>query len=205
MSRPSRCVCLTRHARHMSTTRFSCGAMARPRYYCFRYHVHDRSRAGCPVRPGWELAAAERSSSYDQSVDTGAATIRSLTGKTYGPVCRTMPAANASPVWSRSQARWRASEAVTVAAALTSIPINCPLAPRPCRHRRRGIPGVQLLTSGDILLCDLNPVAGREQGGIRPVLVVSHHRYSVIPGSPRQQVGRPEPATQVIENQNWEF
>jgi mRNA interferase MazF len=38
------------------------------------------------------------------------------------------------------------------------------------------------LTSGDILLCDLNPVAGREQGGIRPVLVVSHHRYSVIPG-----------------------
>jgi len=38
------------------------------------------------------------------------------------------------------------------------------------------------LTSGDVLLCDLNPVAGREQGGIRPVIVVSHHRYSVIPG-----------------------
>jgi mRNA interferase MazF len=38
------------------------------------------------------------------------------------------------------------------------------------------------LTSGDVLLCDLNPVAGREQGGIRPVLVVSYHRYSVIPG-----------------------
>ena len=38
------------------------------------------------------------------------------------------------------------------------------------------------MTSGDVLLCDLNPVAGREQGGIRPVLVVSHHRYSVIPG-----------------------
>jgi mRNA interferase MazF len=38
------------------------------------------------------------------------------------------------------------------------------------------------LTSGDVLLCDLNPVAGREQGGIRPVVVVSHHRYSVIPG-----------------------
>jgi mRNA interferase MazF len=36
--------------------------------------------------------------------------------------------------------------------------------------------------SGDILLCDLNPVAGREQGGIRPVVVVSHQRYSVIPG-----------------------
>jgi mRNA interferase MazF len=38
------------------------------------------------------------------------------------------------------------------------------------------------VTSGDILLCDLNPVAGRERGGIRPVVVVSHHRYSVIPG-----------------------
>ena len=38
------------------------------------------------------------------------------------------------------------------------------------------------MTSGDVLLCDLNPVAGREQGGIRPVVVVSHHRYSVIPG-----------------------
>jgi mRNA interferase MazF len=38
------------------------------------------------------------------------------------------------------------------------------------------------LTSGDVLLCDLNPVAGREQGGIRPVVVVSHHRYAVIPG-----------------------
>jgi mRNA interferase MazF len=35
------------------------------------------------------------------------------------------------------------------------------------------------LTSGDVLLCDLNPVAGREQGG---VLVVSQDRYSVIPG-----------------------
>ena len=38
------------------------------------------------------------------------------------------------------------------------------------------------MTSGDVLLCDLNPVAGREQGGTRPVLVVSHHRYSVITG-----------------------
>jgi mRNA interferase MazF len=38
------------------------------------------------------------------------------------------------------------------------------------------------LTSGDVLLCDLNPVAGREQGGIRPVIVMSHHRYAVIPG-----------------------
>jgi mRNA interferase MazF len=38
------------------------------------------------------------------------------------------------------------------------------------------------LTSGDVLLCDLNPVAGREQGGIRPVIVVSHRRYAVIPG-----------------------
>ena len=38
------------------------------------------------------------------------------------------------------------------------------------------------MTSGDVLLCDLNPVAGREQGGIRPVVVVSHDRYEVIPG-----------------------
>ena len=38
------------------------------------------------------------------------------------------------------------------------------------------------MTSGYVLLCDLNPVAGREQGGIRPVVVVSHHRYAVIPG-----------------------
>jgi mRNA interferase MazF len=38
------------------------------------------------------------------------------------------------------------------------------------------------LTSGDVVLCDLNPVAGREEGGIRPVVVVSHDRYSVIPG-----------------------
>jgi mRNA-degrading endonuclease toxin of MazEF toxin-antitoxin module len=32
------------------------------------------------------------------------------------------------------------------------------------------------MTSGDILLCDLNPVADREQGGVRPVVVVSHPR-----------------------------
>lgn len=38
------------------------------------------------------------------------------------------------------------------------------------------------MTSGDVLLCDLNPVAGREQGGIRPVVVVSHPRYAVVPG-----------------------
>ena len=38
------------------------------------------------------------------------------------------------------------------------------------------------MTSGDVLLCDLNPVAGREQGGVRPVVVVSHRRYSAIPG-----------------------
>ena len=38
------------------------------------------------------------------------------------------------------------------------------------------------MTSGDIVLCDLNPVAGREQGGIRPVVMVSRHRYAVIPG-----------------------
>lgn len=39
------------------------------------------------------------------------------------------------------------------------------------------------MTSGDVVLCDLNPVAGREQRGIRPVVVVSHDRYqSAIPG-----------------------
>jgi len=38
------------------------------------------------------------------------------------------------------------------------------------------------VTSGDILLCDLNPVAGREQGGIRPVVVVSHPRYAAVSG-----------------------
>ena len=38
------------------------------------------------------------------------------------------------------------------------------------------------MITGGVLLCDLNPAAGREQGGIRPVVVVSHHRYAVIPG-----------------------
>ncbi|HEY1821861.1 MAG TPA: type II toxin-antitoxin system PemK/MazF family toxin [Trebonia sp.] len=38
------------------------------------------------------------------------------------------------------------------------------------------------MTSGDVLLCDLNPVAGREQGGIRPVVVVSHPRFAAVPG-----------------------
>ena len=38
------------------------------------------------------------------------------------------------------------------------------------------------MNSGDVVLCDLNPVSGREQGGIRPVVVVSHQRYEVIPG-----------------------
>lgn len=38
------------------------------------------------------------------------------------------------------------------------------------------------MTGGDVLLCDLNPVTGREQGGRRPVVVVSHPRYAVIPG-----------------------
>ena len=38
------------------------------------------------------------------------------------------------------------------------------------------------MTTGDVLLCDLKPVARREQGGIRPVVVVTDRRYSVIPG-----------------------
>lgn len=38
------------------------------------------------------------------------------------------------------------------------------------------------MTSGDVLLCDLNPVAGREPGGVRPVVVLSHPRYAAVPG-----------------------
>jgi mRNA-degrading endonuclease toxin of MazEF toxin-antitoxin module len=62
------------------------------------------------------------------------------------------------------------------------------------------------LTSGDVLLCDLSPVAGREQGGIRPVLVVSHHRYSVIPGlvvteETRQRFDLDDPATRRAREQ----
>jgi mRNA interferase MazF len=38
------------------------------------------------------------------------------------------------------------------------------------------------MTSGDVLLCDLMPVIGREQGGVRPVVVVSHPRYAAVPG-----------------------
>lgn len=38
------------------------------------------------------------------------------------------------------------------------------------------------MTTGDILLCDLSPTSGREQGGRRPVVVVSHRRFAVIPG-----------------------
>lgn len=36
--------------------------------------------------------------------------------------------------------------------------------------------------SRDIILVDLNPIAGREQGGKRPALVVSAPNYRVIPG-----------------------
>jgi mRNA interferase MazF len=38
------------------------------------------------------------------------------------------------------------------------------------------------MTAGDILVADLNPVVGHEQGGRRPVVVVSNPKYSVIPG-----------------------
>jgi mRNA interferase MazF len=38
------------------------------------------------------------------------------------------------------------------------------------------------MTTGDILIADLDPVVGREQGGRRPVVVVSSPQYSVIPG-----------------------
>lgn len=38
------------------------------------------------------------------------------------------------------------------------------------------------MISGDLLLADLNPTTGQEQGGRRPVVVVSDRRYSAIPG-----------------------
>jgi mRNA interferase MazF len=38
------------------------------------------------------------------------------------------------------------------------------------------------MITGNVLLVDLNPVVGREQGGRRPVVVVSNRQYSVIPG-----------------------
>jgi len=38
------------------------------------------------------------------------------------------------------------------------------------------------MTSSDVLLCDLNPVANREQGGVRPVAVVPYPRYAAVPG-----------------------
>lgn len=38
------------------------------------------------------------------------------------------------------------------------------------------------LRAGDVVLVDLNPHRGHEQGGRRPVLVVSQRRYAAIPG-----------------------
>ena len=38
------------------------------------------------------------------------------------------------------------------------------------------------MNGGDLLLCNLDPTRGREQGGTRPVVVVSHRRYAVVPG-----------------------
>ncbi|MGH7866157.1 MAG: type II toxin-antitoxin system PemK/MazF family toxin, partial [Candidatus Dormibacteraceae bacterium] len=38
------------------------------------------------------------------------------------------------------------------------------------------------MTTGDILIADLNPIVGSEQGGMRPVVVVSAPQYAVIPG-----------------------
>ena len=38
------------------------------------------------------------------------------------------------------------------------------------------------MTTGDVLLANLNLTLGGEQGGRRPVVVVSDRRYSVIPG-----------------------
>ena len=38
------------------------------------------------------------------------------------------------------------------------------------------------LRAGDVVLVDMNPHRGHEQGGRRPILVVSHRRYAVITG-----------------------
>ncbi len=38
------------------------------------------------------------------------------------------------------------------------------------------------MIGGEILLADLNPTMGHEQGGRRPVVVVSDRRYAAIPG-----------------------
>ncbi|MBN4002594.1 type II toxin-antitoxin system PemK/MazF family toxin [Nostoc sp. LPT] len=36
------------------------------------------------------------------------------------------------------------------------------------------------ITRGDVLLCDINPVAGTEQAGIRPVVVVQIARANAV-------------------------
>lgn len=37
--------------------------------------------------------------------------------------------------------------------------------------------------AGDVWLCRLDPVEGREQAGIRPVLIVSGNRYNALPST----------------------
>jgi mRNA interferase MazF len=37
--------------------------------------------------------------------------------------------------------------------------------------------------AGEVWLCRLDPVEGREQAGIRPVLIVSGHRYNALPSN----------------------
>jgi mRNA-degrading endonuclease toxin of MazEF toxin-antitoxin module len=50
------------------------------------------------------------------------------------------------------------------------------------------------VTSGDVLLCDLNPVAGREHGGIRPVVTrlkqVSYAMTEQVRAISEQRAGR---------------
>jgi len=94
--------------------------------------------------------------------------MRSLTPKTCGPACKRIPAANVSPVSSRSQARWRASEVVTVPAALISIPISCP--PAVSMSRSDGIP--------------VKPKDGRDERRVDQVALG-------CPGEPLDPVGEP--------------
>ncbi|EAM6792353.1 type II toxin-antitoxin system PemK/MazF family toxin [Salmonella enterica] len=40
------------------------------------------------------------------------------------------------------------------------------------------------MNQGDIYICDLEPIAGHEQGGKRPVLVVSSTAFNKVAGTP---------------------
>jgi len=39
---------------------------------------------------------------------------------------------------------------------------------------------VVIITRGDVVLCDLNPVTGTEQAGVRPVVVLQNDRANAV-------------------------